>query len=193
MCTHPPAIKNIKFHFTVSNIRQLNSSIADIITLQLQDNFEGKSLSTRHNNFVVYKHKYVYTIFFNRGYINCTKVKQYSDISGAIEEFCADFQFSRRDIVGGVVIDNTTYSGSFYRNINLLQLQNIINADISIKANFNPAHFPGLFFKSQTSGTIIVFYSGKYSIVGAKCQRDAEEVYRQMKKFLCMMDRVSIS
>jgi TATA-box binding protein (TBP) (component of TFIID and TFIIIB) len=177
-----PILKNIKFHFKIGNLQQLNNSIADLITLKLSNNFKGRSLSIKHN-FVVYRHTYVYTIFFNTGFINCTKVTNYPHISEAIKEFCSDFKIVRKS-VSKIVVDNTTSSGAFKQIINLYDLKAKINQETETQAHFNPTHFPGLFFRLHSKGTIIVFASGKYTIVGAKWRKDVKLIFQKMKAFL---------
>lgn len=179
-----PKVNNIKFHFKVQNLSLLNNSIANIITDKLENNFVGKQLKIKWN-FIVYKHVFSWIIFFECGFINCTKVKNYSDISQAIQEFCIDFKYNRWDITSGIIIDNTTSSGSFKCKINLYKLYEIIVEKQNYQSvKYNHEHFPGLYLKTYNKGTIIVFTSGKYSIVGSKCTRDAEEVFNTMRLYL---------
>lgn len=188
-----PQIKNIKFHFTVNNIPQLYRSIIDIINDKLEKPTEDSIFKTGHN-YIVYKKRFVYTIFYNKGYINCTKVPAYSHISKAIEEFCQIFRINRWEIPGGVKIDNTTSSGNFSHQLNLFELKNVIhensidlNTSFKAPPKFNPSYFPGLFLK-YNCGTIILFHSGKYTIVGAKCQRHSEFIFNEVKKYIHLQD-----
>ena len=57
------------------------------------------------------------------------------------------------------------------------------DGDCGIQARFNPAYFPGLFMKSPV-GTLITFESGKYNIVGTKCQQQAENLHFQALAYI---------
>lgn len=184
--THRPSVKNIKIHFTIDNLYQLFHGIIGIIDLKLSGDFAGKTFSRGHN-FIVYKNRFVYTIFYNKGYINCTKIPNYSGISEAISEFCDTFGLTRQDLSSGITIDNTTSSGKFKHRLNLLELKHKIEqADQyqEIRTKFNPSFFPGLFVKYHFLGTIILFASGKYSVVGAKCQNQSEQIVENIYFFL---------
>ena len=125
--TDVPKIQNIKFHFRVKNVGKLNGSIADLIDQKLNKTFPSDQVLNLKHNFCVYKHHFVYTIFFNTGFINCTKVRDYSQIVKAIEEFKFIFKFSVEDFEPGVTIDNTTVTGCFNKKLDLIRLKQLIN------------------------------------------------------------------
>jgi TATA-box binding protein (TBP) (component of TFIID and TFIIIB) len=174
-----PVVKNVKIHFKVADISRLNTGIADLLTLKLENTFPISDTLTRKHNFCVFKRRFVYIIFYNTGFVNCTKIRNYSEISAALEEFSQVFKLDL-EYFSTPIIDNTTSSGSFDKVIYLNKLKEKIQAqNVFQKVNFNPEHFPGLFIKTN-NGTIIVFHSGKYTIIGAKCQQQADTVFSQV-------------
>ena len=107
-------------------ISKLNGSLANLIDLKINNTFPACDILTVKHNFCVYKRRFVYVIFFNKGYINCTKVRDYSEITEAIQEFGDIFNFTRLEYTP-VIIDNTTASGTFAQNLDLRQLKTVVN------------------------------------------------------------------
>ena len=182
-----PVTKNIKIHFRVRVVIPLNKTIADFLDLKVKNRFPATDTLDIKHNFCVFKRRFVYIIFFNTGYVNCTKIPNYSEISAAQEEFCQVFNLLSENLTTPI-IDNTTCSGTFGQVIYLKKLkQEIVNQNWEEKnwcnVKFNPEHFPGLFIKTDNA-TIIVFHSGKYTIVGAKCQEEANLTFSQVRAFI---------
>jgi TATA-box binding protein (TBP) (component of TFIID and TFIIIB) len=173
----PPVINNIKIRFTVieSQLPTLRDEIRKISEVKDKKTFK------KLHNFIVFRSSFIFTIFFKSGTVNITGIQRLTDISQAVSVFCQTFDISRRDIVDSIIIDNITASGSFNRDINLRNLKEKINGgknESRIKsASFNPNYFPAAFCKTFGIGTILIFGSGKYNIVGAKSQLDVMEVF----------------
>lgn len=167
-----PTVKNIKIHFEASSAQ----------TLQLQKVLEekvklGSPTTKKSHNFYIYKDTYVYVIFPRRGYINCTKLPNYADIEKAISNF-----YSKLDINNNIYIheiDNIQASGRMiWATVNLATFKTYVNCQSSARANYNPSHFPGLNIKVPNKGTIVIFSSCKYTIVGVKEKSDIIIVFR---------------
>jgi TATA-box binding protein (TBP) (component of TFIID and TFIIIB) len=177
-----PVINNLKIRFTIfrKQLPKLREEIKKLSTVQ--------SVKT-HHNFIVFKNSFVFIIFFNSGTVNITGIKSFSNISDAICCFCTTFNISRSSIKSETIVDNITATGSFGRTVNLRNLKETINnggkteSKISA-ASFNPNYFPAVFCKTFGIGTVLVFGSGKYNIVGAKCQEHVLEIFRLISVFI---------
>jgi TATA-box binding protein (TBP) (component of TFIID and TFIIIB) len=190
-----PVVKNVKFHFKVLDIRKLNLNISNLIDLKINNIFPKKDILNIKHNFLVYKRTFVYIVFFNKGFVNCTKVRSYSQIGDCVTEFCDIFNFNYIDCIPPIVVDNSTSSGDFQQKIDLRNLQQLINNNNnnnnntltpSLTTKFNPEHFPGLFLKHSV-GTLLLFYSGKYSIVGTKCQQQTNTLHSLVHVYIKML------
>lgn len=153
-----PDIKNIKGHFKLKNGVRIDQNI-----LNLEIKFP--LCVKRFHNFIVIKLDFVYTIFLQAGFINVTKIKSFINISESVKHFCNILHISRSNI-SLVTIDNITASGSFCQEVNLLNLH--YQDDNDCTKRFDCNYFPGAFVKFNNLGTIIVFRTGSYTIIGAK-------------------------
>jgi TATA-box binding protein (TBP) (component of TFIID and TFIIIB) len=171
-----PVINNVKIHFKINRDQRLK------LKEEIKKISEVKHIK-RHQNFIVFKSSYAFIIFPKSGTVNISGIKSLSDISNAIHCFCATFDISRSSISSEAIVDNITATGSFGQEVNLKTLKETINSkeknqsQISAAA-FNPNYFPAVFCKTFGIGTVLVFGSGKYNIVGAKCQEHVLEIYR---------------
>lgn len=154
-----PIIKNIKCHFTV-NLESKNI----ISHLNPQSNLK------LCGNLYVLRNKFIYIIFPKSNYVNVTGIKNYTDLPLATEHFC-DISSLPYSCLSSIIIDNTTYSGSLSTKLNLRKIYIKLRGE-NLKVRFNPSFFPGLFLKLSSVGRIIVFSSGKFNIIGSKCQAD---------------------
>jgi len=138
-------------------------------------------LFKRHNNFIVFREKYVYTIFRSKdnllNHINITSIKQKSEIESSII-FLSDVL---KIVVKSetLTIDNITGSMNVGKEIFLTDIikkikYNFLEYEIFVK--YNNETFPGLFLKvkknSEKIGTIIIFHSAKVIFVGVKKTED---------------------
>ena len=85
-----------------------------------------------------------------------------------------------------LVIDNISASGDFHQTVNLVKLQQMINAGEypNITTHFDRNFFPGAFCKIVGLGTVTVFQSGKFVIVGSKCQEHVDQVTKLMSAII---------
>ena len=167
-----PKVNNLKGHIslTARGAQQLRE------TLMCKE-------KTRHNNFVVVKEDLTYIIFPDIGFVNITGIKDFSFLERIIPRFCETFSVRGEDVTSQLVIDNISAAGDFHRLIDLSSLQQKINLpeerrrfSFHLDRNF----FPGAVCKSVGLGTITVFPSGKYVIVGVRCQADVNRIFQKM-------------
>lgn len=181
-----PIVNNIKIRLSVcsSALPQLKRSI------QLLDTTSGdlvgakrKRVFKRHHNFIVFRNKYVFIIFFDSGAVNITGIKSFGYITEALKTFHSTFGIKRRHVTD-LIVDNVSANGDFGHQINLSHLKQLINKTeegdkLITSASFNVNYFPAVFCKTFKIGTILVFSSGKYNIVGAKCQSHLQEIFKE--------------
>jgi TATA-box binding protein (TBP) (component of TFIID and TFIIIB) len=139
-----------------------------------------------HNNFVVVKAVHTYVIFPNKGFVNITGVKGFSLLNQIIPQFCATFSVRGEDVSSQQpVIDNISAAGDFDRWIDLTRLQQLINLPEEGRRQFSfhldRNFFPGAVCKSPGLGVITIFKSGKYIVVGAKCQEHVDSIFQKMR------------
>jgi TATA-box binding protein (TBP) (component of TFIID and TFIIIB) len=182
MDTTLPKINNLKGHIRV------NKECVERIRSTLKLNVKKWKKNKEYHNFIVVKDKYSYIIFprSKKGcYINITGIKSFEDVKNVIPELCDTFQLSPIQVKGEVVIDNVSANGDFGRKLHLPQIQEVINGENEKDGNtfstsFDRNYFPGAFCKTLTIGTIIIFPSGKYVIVGSRCAAEVQQVYQMM-------------
>lgn len=176
-----PIVSNVKIHFKLSE---------EVNHLKKLKNLKERWEVKWHSNFVVIRARFVYIAYFSSNHINATGLKSELDISSSLAELCEIYEI-KSELFSNAKIDNITSSGSFNRKIKL----NVIRQNLKEKTeehscsfNYNKDHFPGAFLKffshSQKVGTAIIFNSGKYSIVGAKCASHTALVFSRMQVIL---------
>lgn len=127
--------------------------------------FKKTCVSAKHySNFSVLKLTFTYIIFWSVGYINVTKLRKEADIEKARKEFETEAQI-------------TLHSKSTIHNIfahTTINLNNKplkwISTNIDFESDcvfFNKSFYPGLRIKSE-DGTIIIFQSGKVTLLGSR-------------------------
>ncbi len=180
-----PCVNNVKIHFSVNECAlpillkgiELNAqSSGDSVGKRNKRNFK------KYHNFIVFRNSYVF-IIFTRGTVNITGIKRFEDIQDAVTNFCQTFQLTR-DQISDYVIDNVSANGDFGKRLDLIQLKNKINSEegekIIASSSYNTDYFPAAFCKSYSIGTVLLFFSGKFNIVGAKSQEDVSRIYREI-------------
>jgi TATA-box binding protein (TBP) (component of TFIID and TFIIIB) len=162
-------IKNIKGHFKVKyDYRSLlDQRLSELIF---------HTWVIPYHNFTVFKKSannlYTYIVFPKNGYINVTGIKSYSQICSAIENFCNVFHFSKQH-VHSFSVDNITASGQLLFELDLSKVSETFSVYCT---RYDVNIFPGLLIKVQNLGTITLFSSGKYTIVGVKCIRQLAQI-----------------
>jgi TATA-box binding protein (TBP) (component of TFIID and TFIIIB) len=189
VATSPPSINNVKVRVKVSKSALSNLKLG-ISKLAKIGGYTAKKkkIFQQHHNFVVYRGTYTYIVFCGEGTVNITGIPSYGKVKHAVKYFCQEFNVSRRDLTAPTV-DNLTASGNFNVYIDLKILKQIINnqknTNSLIKsASFNVEHFPACFCRTFSIGTISVFGSGKYNIVGAKCRKHVKDIFQAMTVYI---------
>lgn len=183
-----PKVNNIKIRLSVSAsaLPRLKNSIRRLDEASGDNFWHGKKrIFKRHHNFIVFRNNFVFIIFFGSGAVNITGIKDFGYITEALQTFCNTFRIKRRHIQD-LLVDNVSANGSFAHTVDLSELKRVINErenqenKLISSASFNPSYFPAVFCRSFAVGTILVFNSGKYNIVGAKCHSHIKEIYTEM-------------
>jgi len=127
----------------------------------------------QHGNFFVFRPKVkfcVFIIFPRSGFVNITGLKKEDKFPEAINLFLNHFQLNSR--LTSLKIDNITACSKIRKFANIEVVEQILLSKkeklLSIK--FNSYIFPSLYLKIKEKGTIIIFNSGKFNIVGLSCQ-----------------------
>jgi len=159
-------IHNVKFHF------QVNCVLKILEKCQNSDKFKV----TKWNNYFVVKHlksNIVYTIFPKSNFIHVTGCKSFTSIGKLVKYFNKKFESNIQE--KDIIVDNSTASGQ----LNLLELDYIDlkkiktyledNSDYKdLKISIFPRYFPALILRNKNRSTVMVFSSGKFTIVGSK-------------------------
>lgn len=175
-----PVLKNIKAHFKVceSQLAHLQRHVNELTK-------RGKIVKTL-NFFILKKNKavgtvFTYTTFPATGYINVTGIPSFQQIENCLQEFVGLFHLSRADLKD-FAVDNITASGRFQSRLNLVSAAlKLSRSDIFCQSS---SKFPGIVAKFPKVGTILLFSSGKYSIVGAKWMHQATHIFLKVNAVL---------
>jgi TATA-box binding protein (TBP) (component of TFIID and TFIIIB) len=191
---HQPKINNVKARFTVhqSEISLLLKSLlafgaSSIEPIRKREKGERKrkvkQLFKQYHNFIVIRLQHTFIIFPKSGTVNVTGVRCLCLLSKAVEDFCVKFGVNS-NLITIPIVDNITASGKFDRSIDLLKLKKIVNnpnnTSSIISVTSNPSYFPSAFCRTIGSTTCSVFPKGSYNIIGAKCQKDIQEIMKHM-------------
>lgn len=175
-----PKINNLKISIVISN-----AAYMDILKNLNQEK------TKEHKNFLVIKDNYTYIIFPN--HINITGIKSIKDLENVKTELCKTFFLDPSLLQEDTVIDNITANGSFKRRLDLAELKKTLNSEKNnFKVDFDRNYFPGAFCKTYKCGTIILFASGKYVIVGAKCPTNVTKIYKMMLVHISRHGKITI-
>jgi len=169
-----PRINNLKVHLVLTESG--NEKLKTLLPF--------KCNSKQYSNFGVVKDRHTYIIFSN-GFVNITGVKDFTELTEVIPRFCQLFELTRSEIASDVIVDNISAAGNFQRRVDLTQLQRIVNQRKTQHSTFFSVHFdrnffPGAFCKTRGLGTLTLFPSGKYVVVGSKCLEHVEKIFQQM-------------
>lgn len=189
--TIAPKINNLKIRTYVKE-NCLNELLKNILEIEEKNSFpptnQKKTIFKRFHNFIVFRCEFVFIIFPKRGAVNITGIKKIQFIKTAIQVFSNIFKISQENL-GPIIIDNVTASGSFNTTINLQLLKKIVNEklisnSILASASFNSSHFPGCFCRSHSVGTVAIFASGKFNIIGSKCLKHVSLLFSAMAAYI---------
>lgn len=166
-----PRINNVKLHIllTEDGIEILKTSLLKI---------EKKSF----NNFCVVKNGFTYIIFSNKGFVNITGIRGFSQLVDVVPHFCEVFNLKPSHISSDIVIDNISAAGNFHQRVNLEALWKQVGETFCVR--YNRDRFPGAFCKKKKFGTLTLFPSGLYVIVGCKSATHVQAIYLEMLAFI---------
>lgn len=183
-----PEVKNVKCHFRIPSF---DLPVIDLLFRRRAYKDGGILRPVKiTNNFAVLRNRYVYTIFTS-GFVNVTKINCECKVQLAVTHLEELLQICTGLEDNPAVIDNIQASGNFFRYVNLLKFKRYVKQITDIRVSYNPEHFPGLNLKFGNRGTILIFTSGKYSIVGAKSMDDCDKIYVAAKILLDLYDNYS--
>jgi TATA-box binding protein (TBP) (component of TFIID and TFIIIB) len=174
-----PKINNVKVHISINKdcINILKKALFKYEQETVTKN--KKSKVKKFPNYISIKENFTYIIFPKGGYINITGIPSLEEIKNVKTELCKDFSLQLHMLTEEVIIDNISASGDFNYKINIPKLQHILK-NTDFKTKFDRDFFPGIFCYTYTIGTIIIYNSGKYVIVGAKCLQDVKTIHKKM-------------
>jgi len=168
-----PIVRNVKLSFTVHKSR------LSLMREQTERRMINSSLFLRKKNFILCKLSVLFSLFLRSGRVNATGIKNFQDIPKCLRLFHSFFKISRK-YLSNIKVDNTTASGWFPQKIDLAKLKHFVNKQNNVwncRVSYDICRFPGAFIKFETLGTIGVFKSGKYNIVGAKNFKQINQIY----------------
>lgn len=156
-------VNNIKASCKVKN--------SDVGAKLKEFSINSSLVTLKKSNFFVLRDKFVYIIFYT-GHINITGIKAFHEINQSKGEIKAHLNLD----IGEPRIDNITLSGSVKGKVNLFSFSSILQQN-RLDFGFNPHKFPGLNFRpTSCPGTVVLFSSGKFILVGIKCQANITRV-----------------
>jgi TATA-box binding protein (TBP) (component of TFIID and TFIIIB) len=166
-----PIINNIK-----ARIQLKNDDLKE-----LQETLSVWKKVKKYRNFLVIKERFTYTIWPASGTVNIIGLKNLDDVAKAVSEMCREFKIDVTRIRSELVIDNVCASGHFGKTINLLHLEIQLYKNKRFNVDLNRMYRPGAVCRTYARiGTIIVFSSGAYIIVGAKCLENVKTLFQKM-------------
>lgn len=175
-----PVVNNLKVHFL------LDHSCIHHVTEVLR----SREDTVCYNNYFVVKNRFSFIIFPKSGFVNITGIKSFSHLPEVIPHFCKLFpHVGEKNIASEIVIDNISAAGNFGQRVDLVCLQHTVNRSkerggarekTCFTVHFDRNFFPGAFCRTRGFGTLTVFPSGKYVVVGAKCLEHVDKVVQQM-------------
>lgn len=150
--------------------------------------------SPRWGNFIVLRRRYVFTIFSN-GHVNVTGIPNLKGIEDCLKVLQKLLKSTNKDNFSWK-IDNICARGStglpcillrpFY-NVLIHHQKHCFLASFLIRIRFEPEKFPALQLKTRL-GSILIFGSGKYILVGYRQALDAFFLLTLLKHVLGVQD-----
>jgi len=143
-----------------------------------------KSIKEHGNFYVVRIGTFVYTIFPTVFFINITGIKAQKEINSSITLIRNELGISSE--VAFKRIDNITACCKF---IDFVGLQNfhkylLKQPNHYHSCKFNSYIFPSIYLKLQSKGTIVIFNSGKFNIVGLSCEQEITKCLTQISALI---------
>ena len=158
-----PIIQNVKIGIRFDVARY------DMQNLKKRATCQCENISNYHN-FSVLRSVFVYSIFWNCGYINITKIPSTQKIEKAISHILLILGINSSHLEEKH-IHNICASGAFSKNLDLTKIKNQLSQREDLKVRRNLSTFLALFVKVIGTGTCVLFQNGKYSLVGVKTEQ----------------------
>lgn len=178
-----PQVQNITAGFRYSWTKEVASSW----TFRKNELIRDRGLKCCGNLGII-KTRFTFIISLTSGYVTITGLRFLSQIDEAREEILEILQLAGQS-ASPCTIHNICASGRFNDPIPLSGLRPILKKEDNCRVVSNRQYFPGLFVKVAPSlGTIILFQSGSYTIVGAKC---LESIWRIHDLISAIIHRLS--
>ena len=156
-----PQVRHVKCSFSID--RSVLKHAVDRISINHEMRVK------RFHNFNVIRgggEGFVYTAFHS-GHVNVVGIKCVGDIDEVVDTFCKQLDLAPNGLCSPIRVDNITASGTFGHRINLVHILEEEPIEETI-IKFRPSFFPGMSIKHEPYGSMILFNSGAFSIVGAK-------------------------
>lgn len=180
-----PALQNVVAHFKVRE----NSGLKNL--QECRENLEKFIDRKKGRNFyLVSILRYSFTVFPHKGHVNITGLPRYYNIKPAVIFFCELFNLRAKIILKTVTVSNRTYCGliSCLNDDNqepLAELLHLYASDKQVpivpkKLEFRAAVFPSIVLKVEDKGTVTIFNSGSYVIVGLDKRDQVLKLYKQL-------------
>lgn len=156
-----PQVQNITagFRYTLPEERLWSQRKSELIT---------EYGLKRTGNLGILKTQFTFILSLSSGYVTITGLRQLAQINVAREEIIQIIRLPMQPI-SPCIIHNICGSGRFEGSIPLNRLRECLKREPNCQVMSNSQYFPALFVKIEPKlGTIILFQTGKFSIVGAK-------------------------
>lgn len=131
-----------------------------------------------HGNYAVIRLNFVYIVYFS-GWVNITGIRGKTLIPEAVKELLMFTNLTHCDI-HDITIDNISAAGSFGKHLTIRFIKKSLELiKCQTVFDYKPGKFSGASIKfGKRNGTINLFTSGKYTIVGANTEERVLEVFR---------------
>jgi TATA-box binding protein (TBP) (component of TFIID and TFIIIB) len=177
-----PVLENVVVYFKVKHhLENLSKSEAYLE--------EYISRKPGRNFFILRIFSCTFTVFPKSGHVNLTGLRRHNQIRPAINLFAKLFKLKRR--LSKSKVSNTTYTGKINclippgKSTPIAKLLHDYKTSPStpitpFKLEFRASHFPSILLKVEEEGTITVFNSGYYIIIGCKNYRQAKKLHKAL-------------
>jgi TATA-box binding protein (TBP) (component of TFIID and TFIIIB) len=187
------AVKNVKIRFCLSP--SISNQIIERINYWKAacETKPSYFICTKLPNYIVFKNTLVYTIFtdLNHTYfkINITGIPTVAKIEESVKTFCQHFNVSEKDIISSIFQDSIFACGRYGTTINLRMLQRLINSNkkCNFRVKFNCETAAAAYCRHKHYGTIALFRTGKYLILGSKCENQIKQILEEMNAIIRML------
>ena len=170
-----PAVNNVKIGFRYDYKKH-----TPLLFKKKLDNIKGEL--KHYHNFSKWRNKFTYLIYWTKGYVNTTGIKNLVDIDESKHHFMKLLDITEEDITSQPSIHNICASGSYSKVINIPKIEKHLREfEKTYRVTYHRSYFPAIFVKIPNIGTCNLFRNGNFSIVGV----------RQMENIPILMDLIT--